>query len=51
VEVETPVKLTAAQKKMLESFNEALVAGGDRHRPRSQSWLDGVKRFFAKVGS
>jgi molecular chaperone DnaJ len=51
VEVETPVKLTAAQKKILESFNEALLAGGDRHRPRSQSWLDGVKRFFAKVGS
>ena len=51
VEVETPVKLTSAQKKMLESFNEALIAGGERHRPRSQSWLDGVKRFFAKVGS
>jgi molecular chaperone DnaJ len=51
VEVETPVKLTPAQKKILESFNEALLAGGDRHRPRSQSWLDGVKRFFAKVGS
>jgi molecular chaperone DnaJ len=51
VEVETPVKLTPAQKKILESFNEALVAGGDRHRPRSQGWLDGVKRFFAKVGS
>lgn len=51
VEVETPVKLTAAQKKILESFNEALIAGGDRHRPRSQSWLDGVRRFFAKVGS
>jgi molecular chaperone DnaJ len=51
VEVETPVKLTAAQKKILENFNEALLAGGDRHRPRSQSWLDGVKRFFAKVGS
>ena len=46
VEVETPVKLTGAQKKLLESFNEALVAGGDRHRPRSQSWLDGVRRFF-----
>jgi molecular chaperone DnaJ len=51
VEVETPVKLTSAQKKMLENFNEALIAGGERHRPRSQSWLDGVKRFFAKVGS
>lgn len=51
VEVETPVKLNAAQKKLLENFNEALVAGGDRHRPRSQSWLDGVRRFFGKVGS
>lgn len=51
VEVETPIKLTAAQKKLLESFNEALLAGGDRHRPRSQSWFDGVRRFFAKVGS
>ena len=51
VEVETPVKLNAAQKKLLESFNEELAAGGDRHRPRSQSWLDGVRRFFGKVGS
>jgi molecular chaperone DnaJ len=49
VEVETPVKLTAEQKRLLESFNEALAAGGDRHRPRSQTWLDGVRRFFEKM--
>lgn len=49
VEVETPVKLTGDQKRLLEAFNEALVAGGDRHRPRSQSWLDGVRRFFEKM--
>jgi molecular chaperone DnaJ len=49
VEVETPVKLTAEQKQLLEAFNAALVAGGDRHRPRSQSWLDGVRRFFEKI--
>ena len=49
VEVETPINLTGEQKRLLESFNEALVAGGDRHRPRSQSWLDGVRRFFEKM--
>jgi len=49
VEVETPVKLTGEQKRLLEAFNAALVAGGDRHRPRSQSWLDGVRRFFEKM--
>jgi molecular chaperone DnaJ len=49
VEVETPVNLTAEQKRLLEAFNEALQAGGDRHRPRSSSWLDGVRRFFEKM--
>jgi molecular chaperone DnaJ len=51
VEVETPVNLTGEQKRLLEAFNDALVAGGDRHRPRSTSWLDGVKRFFEKMGA
>jgi molecular chaperone DnaJ len=49
VEVETPVTLTAEQKRLLEAFNEALASGGDRHRPRSRSWLDGVKRFFENM--
>jgi molecular chaperone DnaJ len=51
VEVETPVNLTAEQKRLLEAFNEALTAGGDRHRPRSSSWLDGVRRFFENMGT
>lgn len=51
IEVETPVNLTAEQKRLLEAFNEVLTAGGDRHRPRSRSWLDGVRRFFANMGS
>jgi len=51
VEVETPVNLNAEQKRRLEAFNEALLAGGDRHRPRSQSWLDGVRRFFENIGT
>lgn len=49
VEVETPVNLTTEQKRLLEAFNDDLIAGGDRHRPRSRSWLDGVKRFFEKM--
>ncbi len=51
VEVETPVNLTAEQKRLLEAFNQALTAGGDRHRPRSSSWLDGVRRFFENIGT
>jgi molecular chaperone DnaJ len=50
-EVETPVNLTAEQKRLLEAFNDALTAGGDRHRPRSSSWLDGVRRFFENMGA
>ena len=51
VEIETPVKLTPAQKELLQQFNDALVAGGERHRPRSRSWKDGVRRFFENIGS
>jgi len=51
VEVETPVKMTGAQKKLLSKFSDALAAGGDRHRPRMTSWRDGVKRFFENIAS
>ena len=51
VEIETPVNLTRQQKALLEKFNEALVSGGESHRPRSSSWADGVKRFFERLSS
>ncbi|MFQ5634103.1 MAG: molecular chaperone DnaJ [Gammaproteobacteria bacterium] len=51
VEVETPVKLTGEQKDLLNRFNDSLADGGDRHRPRSSSWKDGVRRFFENIGS
>jgi molecular chaperone DnaJ len=51
VEVETPVKLTAEQKALVEQLNESIRAGGDRHRPRSSSWRDGVRRFFERMGA
>jgi molecular chaperone DnaJ len=51
IDVEVPVNLTVEQKKLLKSFNDALAEGGDRHRPRSRSWKEGVRRFFEKLGS
>jgi molecular chaperone DnaJ len=51
VDVEVPVNLTPEQKKLLTAFNDSLLAAGDRNRPRSKSWLDGVRRFFENIGS
>jgi len=52
VEVETPVKLTAEQKELLQRFDDSLQHdGGDRHRPRASSWTDVVRRFFDNIGS
>lgn len=48
--VETPVNLTAEQKSLLEKFDKALLAGGDKHNPRAGGWLDSVKRFFESIG-
>jgi len=49
VTVETPVKLNKEQKELLQKFEESLGKGGKRHSPRSESWLDGVKRFFENL--
>ncbi len=44
--VETPVKLNARQKELLEEFQSTLEEGGKSHSPKAHSWLDGVKKFF-----
>ena len=46
VMVETPVKLSAEQKEILEKFETSLGQGGTKHSPKATSWLDGVKKFF-----
>jgi molecular chaperone DnaJ len=51
IDVEVPVNLTSEQKKLLKAFNDAIAEGGDRHRPRSRSWKDGVRRFFEQLSS
>jgi molecular chaperone DnaJ len=49
IAVETPINLTAKQKKLLEEF-AASSAGEERHHPQSQGFLDAVKRFFEGGG-
>ncbi|MFM2288181.1 MAG: hypothetical protein RL684_1324, partial [Pseudomonadota bacterium] len=44
---ETPVKLTAEQKALLQKFDESLRADRTAHAPRQKTFLEGVKRFFA----
>jgi len=51
IDVEVPVKLSAEQRKLLQAFNDALAADGDKHRPRSRSWKEGVRKFFEQLGS
>ena len=46
VQVETPVKLTQAQKDLLKQFDESLKAGGAKHSPQQKGFLDRVKDFF-----
>ena len=48
--VETPVKLTDAQKRLFEELKVAL-GDSDKHSPKGKTWFDGVKDFFenAKV--
>ena len=45
--VETPVKLTDRQKELLRELEELTVAHGDRHNPRTKSFMDKVREFFA----
>jgi molecular chaperone DnaJ len=51
VDVEVPVSLTAEQKKLLKAFNDSVSADGDRHRPRTRTWREGMRRFFENIGS
>ena len=44
--VETPVRLTDKQKKLLREFDASLTEGGEKHSPRSKSFVDKMKGFF-----
>ncbi|NBQ87933.1 MAG: molecular chaperone DnaJ [Betaproteobacteria bacterium] len=46
ITVETPVKLTEHQRKLLKEFDESLRKGGARHSPGGDSWTDKLRGFF-----
>ncbi len=46
IAVETPVKLTEHQRKLLKELDESLKKGGNRHSPTSDSWTDKLKNLF-----
>ncbi len=46
ISVETPVKLTEHQRKLLKELDESLKKGGNKHSPAEGSWTDKLKRFF-----
>ncbi|RYF58313.1 MAG: molecular chaperone DnaJ [Comamonadaceae bacterium] len=47
IRVETPVKLTEHQRKLLKELDESLKKGGDKHSPNDKGWLDKAKEFFS----
>jgi molecular chaperone DnaJ len=46
VTVETPVKLTEHQRKLLKDLDESFRSSGERHSPNAKSWTDRVKDLF-----
>jgi molecular chaperone DnaJ len=46
ISVETPVKLTEHQRKLLKELDESFRKGGERHSPNEKSWADRVKDLF-----
>jgi len=46
VAVETPIKLTESQRKLLRELDDSFKRGGDRHSPNAKSWTDRVKDLF-----
>ncbi len=46
IHVETPVRLSDKQKKLLREFEASLRDGGDKHSPQTKSFMDKMKGFF-----
>jgi molecular chaperone DnaJ len=46
IAIETPVKLTEHQRKLLKEFDESIRKGGAKHSPNEESWTDKLKSFF-----
>jgi len=46
VSVETPVKLTEHQRKLLRELDDSLSKSADRHSPNTKGWTNRVKDLF-----
>jgi molecular chaperone DnaJ len=46
ISVETPVRLTDKQKKLLRDFDASLKDGGAKHSPQTKGFMDRMKGFF-----
>jgi molecular chaperone DnaJ len=46
VTVETPVKLSDQQRKLLQDLDASLRAGGSKHSPNGPSWADKIRDMF-----
>ena len=51
IQVETPVKLDQEQKELLRQFDASIRSRSAHHSPRARSWLDGVRKFFDRLGA
>ena len=47
IAVETPVKLTEHQRKLLKELDESFKKGGHKHSPNDKGWFEKAKDFFS----
>ena len=47
VDVETPVKLTEHQRKLLKELDESFKKGGHKHSPNDKGWFEKFTEFFS----
>jgi molecular chaperone DnaJ len=47
IAVETPVKLTEHQRKLMKELDDSLKKGGQKHMPTESSWADKLKNLFS----
>ncbi len=46
ISVETPIKLTEHQRKLLRELQESFTGSAERHSPNAKSWTDRVRDIF-----
>jgi molecular chaperone DnaJ len=46
ISIETPVKLTEHQRKLLKEFDDSVKKGGSKHSPNTESFADKLRSFF-----